>query len=115
MFEEAKEHHELAPNHLGYNLNQGQKSSREVVDSFKKLGNVFYRLGHFDDAKDYFIRSLKMREELCGEEDAAVASSLNNLGSIYSVLGDKVSTRLQRIITKDHLPYAPFTPKLKHV
>ena len=64
---------------------------------------VFYRLSHFDDAKDYFIRSL-MREELCGEEDAAVASSLNNLGSIYSVLGDKVSTRLQRIITKDHLP-----------
>ena len=99
MFEEAKEHHELAPNHLGYNLNQGQKSSREVADSFKKLGNVFYRLSHFDDAKDYFIRSL-MREELCGEEDAAVASSLNNLGSIYSVLGDKVSTRLQRIIPK---------------
>ena len=99
MFEEAKEHHELAPNHLGYNLNQGQKSSQEVADSFKKLGNVFYRLSHFDDAKDYFIRSL-MREELCGEEDAAVASSLNNLGSIYSVLGDKVSTRLQRIIPK---------------
>ena len=85
MFEEAKEHHELAPNHLGYNLNQGQKSSREVADSFKKLGNVFYRLSHFDDAKDYFIRSLKMREELCGQEDAAVASSLNNLRSIYSV------------------------------
>ena len=27
-------------------------------------------------------------EELCGEEDAAVASSLNNLGSIHSVLGE---------------------------
>ena len=85
MFEEAKEHHERALNHLGYNLNQGQKSSREVADSLNKLGNVFYRLSHFDDAKDYFIRSLKMREELCGQEDAAVASSLNNLGSIYSV------------------------------
>ena len=88
MFEEAKEHHERALNHLGYNLNQGQKSSQEVADSLNKLGNVFYRLSHFDDAKDYFIRSLKMREELCGEEDAAVASSLNNLGSIYSILGE---------------------------
>ncbi|XP_022788430.1 uncharacterized protein LOC111328292 [Stylophora pistillata] len=89
MFQEAKEHHQRALNRLGYKpLNPGQTSSREVADSLNKLGNVFYTLSHFGNAKDYFIRSLKMREEFCGEEDIAVASSLNNLGSIYSVLGE---------------------------
>ena len=84
--EVAKDHHQRALD-LFKSLNQ-TKSSPEIADSLNKLGNVFYSLSHFQKAKEYFIKSLTMREEMYGKEDASVASSLNNLGSVYSVLGE---------------------------
>jgi len=62
--------------------------SPELADSFIKLGNVFFGVGQFERAKEYFFKSLKMREVLYGSEHATVADALTNLGTVHSVMGD---------------------------
>ncbi|KAL9956756.1 hypothetical protein ACROYT_G038285 [Oculina patagonica] len=83
---QAKDHHQRALA-LVESLNP-TKPAPEIADSLNKLGNVSFSLSQFESARDYYLRSLTMREELYSKEDATVVASLNNLGSVYSVLGD---------------------------
>ena len=62
--------------------------SQEKADSFIKLGNVFLSVGNFQKAKQYFFKSLTIREILYGDEHSTVADALTNLGMVHSVLDD---------------------------
>ena len=85
-FRRAKDLHEGALALLE-SLNPGNPTS-EIADSLNKLGNVFYSLEQFEEAKNYYCRSLAMRENIFGSEHATVAASLNNLGCVYTALGN---------------------------
>ena len=86
QFKKAKDHHEHALVLLE-SINP-KKPSHEKADSFIKLGNVFFSVGNLEKAKEYFCKSLTMREILYGDEHATVADALTNLGMVHSVLDD---------------------------
>ena len=82
----------------------------EIADSLNKLGTLFFicllrKIQYclqpsklvtrycndnscMEKAKDYFQQSLDMRKQLYGLEHPEVASSLSNVGSIHSMMGD---------------------------
>ena len=91
-------------------LHPPDTSLPEIADSLNKLGTLFFicslreieyglqpsELGtrycndnsSMEKAKDFFQQSLDMRKQLYGLEHPEVASSLSNVGSIHSVMGD---------------------------
>lgn len=90
-FEESTDHHQRALA-LFESLNPLQATA-DIADSLIKLGNVSYSRGHFEEAKDYYIKCLEIRQGIFGTDHITVASCLNNLGCVDSALGDHQSAK----------------------
>ena len=90
-FEESTDHHQRALA-LFESLNPLQATA-DIADSLIKLGNVSYSRGCFEEAKDYYNKSLEIRQGIFGTDHITVASCLNNLGCVYSALGDHQSAK----------------------
>ena len=89
--EKSKDHHQRALA-LFQSLHPHEPTA-EIADSLLKLGNVSYSRGHFEDAKDYYNKSLEIRQGIFGTDHITVASCLNNLGCVDSALGDHQSAK----------------------
>ena len=59
----------------------------KVVESYNSLGNVYVKLGQYNEAKEYHEKALIIKKKIFGEERADVAGSYNNLGNDYQHLG----------------------------
>ncbi|XP_073245965.1 uncharacterized protein [Porites lutea] len=90
-FEKSTDHHQLALA-LFESLNPLAPTA-DIADSLIKLGNVSFSDGHFEEAKDYYNKSLEIRQGIFGTDHITVASCLNNLGCVYSTLGDHQSAK----------------------
>ena len=51
-------------------------------------GQVYNRLGEYNQAKEFHEKALKIRKKIFGEDHADVATSYNNLASVYKGLGE---------------------------
>ena len=58
-----------------------------VATSLNNLGIVCHDLGQYEQAKDFFQRSLVIRQAVYGSDHPDVAISLNNLGNVCDDLG----------------------------
>jgi len=90
-FEKSTDHHQRALA-LFESLNP-LKPTADIADSLIKLGNVSFSDSHFEEAKDYYNKSLEIRQGIFGTDHVTVASCLNNLGCVYSALGDHQSAK----------------------
>ena len=90
-FEESTDHHQRALA-LSESLNP-LEGTADIADSLIKLGNVSYSRGRFEEAKNYYNKSLEIRKGIFGTDHITVASCLNNLGCVYSALGDHQSAK----------------------
>lgn len=90
-FEKSTDHHQRALA-LFESLNPLEPTA-DIADSLIKLGNVSFSDGHFEEAKDYYNKSLEIRQGIFGTDHITVASCLNNLGCVYSTLGDHQSAK----------------------
>ena len=90
-FEKSTDHHQRALA-LFESLNPLEPTA-DIADSLIKLGNVSFSDGHFEEAKDYYNKSLEIRQGIFGTDHITVASCLNNLGCVYSALGDHQSAK----------------------
>ena len=90
-FEKSTVHHQRALA-LFKSLNPLEPTT-DIADSLIKLGNVSFSGGHFEKAKDYYNKSLEIRQGIFGTDHITVASCLNNLGCVYSALGDHQSAK----------------------
>ena len=59
----------------------------DLAQSYNNLGTVYSHLGQYNQAKEYFEKSLAIRKEIYGEHHGAVATSYNNPGTVYRELG----------------------------
>ena len=65
----------------------GEKHA-STATSYNNVGAVYYNLGDYDNALDYFNKSLSIRLEVFGGHHPNVAQSYNNIGLVYANLGD---------------------------
>ncbi|CAB4037426.1 nephrocystin-3-like, partial, partial [Paramuricea clavata] len=55
---------------------------------FNELGLSYARMGHFDQAKDYYQRALEIEEKQLGPDHVDLAKFYNNIGGVYCTKGD---------------------------
>ena len=48
---------------------------------------VYRKMGKYNDALQYYERSLKLKEQAYGSDHPSVAQTLNNMGSVYDSYG----------------------------
>ena len=60
----------------------------DVAMSLNNLGALYYNMGNLPKAEEYYIKSLKIRQNLFGENHSDVATCLNNLGILYINMGN---------------------------
>ena len=56
--------------------------------NYRIMGILYYYLGDYDLALEYWQKCLRIRLRLFGEEDIKVAKSYNDLGNGYADKGD---------------------------
>nr|XP_058959983.1 uncharacterized protein LOC131786940 [Pocillopora verrucosa] len=76
---------QLGPEHVDVTASY---NNLDVASSYNKLGTAYRKLGDFQQAQDYYARSLDIRLKQLGPEHLDVASSYNKLGTVYRNLGD---------------------------
>ena len=57
-------------------------------DVWHNLGFLYDNVGNLPKAEDFHLKSLKIRQNLFGENHSNVAGSYNNLGSLYENMGN---------------------------
>jgi signal transduction histidine kinase len=67
-------------------LGRESKFPKYEADAYNDAGVVKYRKGDYNTCKEYYLRSLEIRQKI-GDE-VGVASSLGKLGALYQKLGD---------------------------
>ena len=60
----------------------------DTAMSYNNIGNVYYNLGDYNEALEYFNKALEIKKEVLGEKHANIASSYLNIGNLYYKLGD---------------------------
>ena len=58
------------------------------MSSYSNLGILYIKLGDFQQAKDNHARALDIRLKQLGPEHVHVATSYDNLGTVYTNQGD---------------------------
>ena len=54
---------------------------------------MYYSLGEYNQAKELHEKALTIRKKIFGEDHADLASSYNNLASVYNRLGKYIQSR----------------------
>ena len=52
------------------------------------IGVVYWKLGEYDKALEFYNKALEIRKEVLGEKHTDTAMSYNNIGAVYENLGD---------------------------
>ena len=63
------------------------KHHYKVTTSYVNLGNVYQKLGQYNEAKEFLEKALIIKKKIFGEDHADVARSYNDLGNVYRQLG----------------------------
>jgi signal transduction histidine kinase len=71
---------------LEYEFAKSKGLKTQMADALNAQGISFAIRGNYDSAIDYFIKSLKIKEEIGDQE--GIANLLNNIGIIYEDQGD---------------------------
>ena len=64
----------------------GQNKTTAV--SYNNIGIVYYNLGEYDKALEYYFKALEIQKAVLGEKHRDTAVSYNNIGAVYQNLGD---------------------------
>ncbi|MCK5169608.1 MAG: tetratricopeptide repeat protein, partial [Bacteroidales bacterium] len=56
------------------------------ANSLNNIGNIYAELSNYEDALEYYKKSLKIKEEI--KDKKGIANTLNNIGELYSKLGN---------------------------
>jgi len=74
------------------NSNKDEEIKRKInsleADVFGSFGNLYKNMSNFNKAEDFYLKCLKIRQNLFGENHPDVALSFNNLGLLYYNSGD---------------------------
>ena len=65
----------------------------DVARSYSNLGYVYSALGQYNQAKEYYEKSLAIRKEIYGEEHPKVKRTFNNLRLVESKQRELNQTR----------------------
>ena len=69
-------------------VNDKNKIDHLEADVFNTLACLFDDKGDLPKAEEYYLKSLKILQNIFGTNHSDVADSLNNLGSLYDKMGD---------------------------
>ena len=61
--------------------------SEYYAQSLSLLGEIYYNLGNFDDALDYYTKAKNLKKKTLGEKNESYLTSLNNLSVVYQAIG----------------------------
>ncbi|MBA8667685.1 tetratricopeptide repeat protein [Holosporaceae bacterium 'Namur'] len=64
-----------------------RKASPMIANWLNDIGELFFEIGDYNEALNYYLSALQMRIELEGEEHPEVAISLNNIGVLFDIVG----------------------------
>jgi len=87
----------------------------DYANNLNKLGIVYWEMGDYKAAEDYFKQALGIRKKVLGEDHPDYARSLNNLGILYSDMGDYKAAEgyykqaleiYKKVLGEDHPDYA---------
>ena len=59
-----------------------------MAASYSNLGNVYYRIGEYNHAKELFEKALMIRKKIFGEEHASVVTSYDKLKRVCNKIGE---------------------------
>jgi len=79
-----------------FELQPEQENWKETNNKIKELegsvlnslGNLYKNHGNFPKAEEFYLKSLKIRLNIFGENHSNVAESYNNLGLLYDNIGN---------------------------
>ena len=57
--------------------------------AFNNLGSLYDNMGNLPKAEEFYLKSLKIYQNLFGENHSSVATSFNNLGILYKKIGNR--------------------------
>ena len=76
---------------------QSIPASAELATTYSNLGLTYGDMGNHQNALEYQMKALAIREAILSPDDPALANSYNNIGHTYGNLGDH-ATALQYIL-----------------
>ena len=63
---------------------QSKELQQNIINQLAKL---YFEIGDYNNAKEYYLKELKTNEKLLGEEHPDTATSYNNLAELYRSMG----------------------------
>lgn len=73
---------DLALTYFEKALKLAQKNSEEEAISLNNLGLVYWNTGNYNQAKEYVLQALSLRNKLYGDNHEKIAASYNDLGLV---------------------------------
>lgn len=67
-------------------VNQHSFDPKQLSTAYNQIGIYHVYMGHYDSTEAYFLKALKMREQL--KDSVGMGASLNNLGNVTMTTGD---------------------------
>lgn len=67
-------------------LNEHKFNNLQLSTAYNQIGIYHVYMGHYDSTEIYFLKALKMREQL--RDSIGIGASLNNLGNVLMSKGD---------------------------
>lgn len=83
--------------------------------SLTNLGYLYFKIGDYVHAKQYFLEVLENKKDILGQENPSYAIVLNNLADLYSQMGDYEQAEryylealgiIKKALGRNHLDYA---------
>jgi len=72
-----------------------KKSMEEIAAVLNNIGNVKYNQGLYEEAVDFFSKSLRMKESIYGSHSAKLSLTVSNLGTSYYHIKDYESALIK--------------------
>lgn len=67
-------------------LSEHKFNNLQLSTAYNQIGIYHVYMGHYDSTETYFLKALKMREQL--KDSIGIGASLNNLGNVSMSMGD---------------------------
>jgi len=60
--------------------------NEKIATFLNNLGGIYFHLGIYNKSEKLYIKSLKIKLEILGEENLSTANSYNNLANLYNIM-----------------------------
>lgn len=77
----------IQSNLLDFRIKKKGSNVADTATSYNNIGRLYYNMGEYSKALEYYEKALKIREQIFGSEHPYTAKSYNNIGLVHYGMG----------------------------